>query len=119
MFRHKVPAIKVARDRLLDLPVEQARTGALVLGGLRRACELADVYKRQILKRKWAHGTGNFSPNVCRVEPVHIRFRGRVGQEQLRAVALSRMISFLPSRRSARRKRAVSGTGQGLSLIHI
>lgn len=37
MFRHKVPAIKVARDRLLDLPVEQARTGALVLGGLRRA----------------------------------------------------------------------------------
>lgn len=27
MFRHKVPAIKVARDRLLDLPVEQARTG--------------------------------------------------------------------------------------------
>ena len=43
MFRHKVPAIKVARDRLLDLPVEQARTGALVLGGLRRACELADT----------------------------------------------------------------------------
>lgn len=23
MFRHKVPAIKAARDRLLDLPVEQ------------------------------------------------------------------------------------------------
>lgn len=180
MFRHKVPAIKVARDRLLDLPVEQARTGALVLGGLRRACELADTldscitedmtfakhffnelatlphddeshwmnlledlalifrakrlafpdlpeegeerrpwsFSRHrksgaILKRKWAHGTGNFSPNVCRVEPVHVRFRGRVGQEQLRAVALSRMISFLPSRRSARRKRAVSGTGQG------
>ena len=43
MFRHKVPAIKVARDRLLDLPVEQARTGALVLGGLRRACDLADT----------------------------------------------------------------------------
>ena len=43
MFRHKVPAIKVARDRLLDLPVEQARTGALVLGVLRRACELADT----------------------------------------------------------------------------
>ena len=43
MFRHKVPAIKTARDRLLDLPVEQARTGALVLGGLRRVCELADT----------------------------------------------------------------------------
>lgn len=43
MFRHKVPAIKAARDRLLDLPVEQARTGALVLGGLRRVCELADT----------------------------------------------------------------------------
>ena len=25
------------------MPVEQARTGALVLGGLRRACELADT----------------------------------------------------------------------------
>ena len=43
MFRHNIPAIKVARDRLLDLPVEQARTGALVLGGLRRVCELADT----------------------------------------------------------------------------
>lgn len=43
MFRHNIPAIKVARDRLLDLPVEQARTGVLVLGGLSRVCELADT----------------------------------------------------------------------------
>lgn len=180
MFRHKVPAIKTARDRLLDLPVEQARTGALVLGGLRRVCELADTLdscitedmtfakhffnelatlphddeshwmnlledlalifraKRlafpelpeegkndaswsflrrrksgMIPKRKWARGTGSFSPSVCHVEPFRVRLRGRTGQEQLRAVALSRMISFLPSSRSARRKRAVSGTGQG------
>lgn len=43
MFQYKISAIKVARDRLSDLPVEQARMGALVLAGLRRVCELADT----------------------------------------------------------------------------
>lgn len=43
MFQHKIPIIQIARDRLLDLPVERARMGALVLGGLRRVCELADT----------------------------------------------------------------------------
>lgn len=33
MFQYKISAIKVARDRLSDLPVEQARMGALVLAG--------------------------------------------------------------------------------------
>lgn len=43
MFQYKISAIKVARDRLSDLPVKQARMGALVLAGLRRVCELADT----------------------------------------------------------------------------
>ncbi len=43
MFRHKIPAIQVAHAQLADLPVEQARIGALVLAGLRRVWELADT----------------------------------------------------------------------------